>query len=181
MITPFKNNYAFGLAVETSGGRKKISHGGGIEGFNTQMSYYPDDKLAVIVLANLNGPVGDIADKLAAVAHGETVTLPNERKEITLDSKVLSRYVGAYQMPDGGPAMLIALEGNQLTSKLGPQPVVPIYPKSETMFFLKVVDAQLEFPKDDGSGKAAQLTLHRGGRDITAKRLDENEAKKLGD
>ncbi len=47
-----------------------------------------------IVLANLNGPVGDIAGKTAAVAHGETVTLPSERKEITLDSNVLSRYVG---------------------------------------------------------------------------------------
>ena len=70
----------------------------------------PDDKLAVVVLANLNGPAaGDIADKLAAVARGEAVTLTSERKEITLDSNVLMRYVGAYQMPDGGPAMLIAL------------------------------------------------------------------------
>jgi CubicO group peptidase (beta-lactamase class C family) len=33
MTTPFKNNCAFGLGVENSGGRKKISHGGGIEGF----------------------------------------------------------------------------------------------------------------------------------------------------
>lgn len=182
MTTPFKNNYAFGLGVETSGGRKKISHGGGIEGFNTQLAYYPDDKLAVVVLANLNGSaVGDIADKLAAVARGETVTLPGERKEITLDSKVLSRYVGAYQMADGGPAMLIALGGNQLTSKLGTQPAVPIFPQSVTMFFLKVVDAQIEFPKDDGSGKAGQLTLHQNGREMTAKRLDDAEAKKLAD
>ena len=40
---------------------------------------------------------------------GERVTLPGERQEITLDSKMLSRYVGAYQMPDAGPVMLIAL------------------------------------------------------------------------
>jgi CubicO group peptidase (beta-lactamase class C family) len=181
MTMPFKNNYAFGLAVETSGGRKKISHGGGIEGFNTQVTHYPDEKLTVIVLANLNGPAGDIADKLAAVVHGETVTLPSERKEITLDSRVLSRYVGAYQMPDGGPAMLIALDGSQLTSRLGTQPVIPMFPQSETMFFVKVVDAQIEFPKDDGSGKAIQLTLHQNGRDMTAKRLDDGEAKKLAD
>ncbi len=32
MTTPFKNNYAFGLMVETVGGHKKIFHGGGIEG-----------------------------------------------------------------------------------------------------------------------------------------------------
>jgi CubicO group peptidase (beta-lactamase class C family) len=182
MITPFKNNYAFGLMIETAGGHKKISHGGGIEGFNTELTYYPDDKLTVVALANLNGPAaGDIAGKLAALARGETVTLPGERKEITLDSKALSRYAGAYQMPDGGPVMLIALDGNQLTGKLGGQPALPIFPQSETMFFLKVVDAQIEFPKDDGSGRASQLTLHQGGRDMTAKRLDDAEARKIAD
>jgi CubicO group peptidase (beta-lactamase class C family) len=182
MTTPFKNNYAFGLMIETAGGHKKISHGGGIEGFNTELTYYPDDKLTVVALANLNGPAaGDIAGKLAALARGETVTLPGERKEITLDSKVLSRYPGAYQMPDGGPVMLIASDGNQLTGKLGGQPALPIFPQSETMFFLKVVDAQIEFPKDDGSGRASQLILHQGGRDMTAKRLDDAEAKKIAD
>jgi CubicO group peptidase (beta-lactamase class C family) len=182
MTTPFKNNYAFGLGVETSGGRKKISHGGGIEGFNTQLAYYPEDKLTVAVLANLNGPaVGDIADKLAAIARGETVILPSERKEITLDSKVLSRYVGAYQMPGSGPAMLIALDGNQLTSKLGAQPPLPIFAQSETMFFAKAVDAQVEFPQNDRSGKASQLILRQNGRATTAMRLDDAQAQKLAD
>jgi CubicO group peptidase (beta-lactamase class C family) len=182
MTTPFKNNYAFGLQVDTAGGHKVIEHGGGIEGFVTELEYYPDDKLTVVVLENVNGaaPPGEIAKKLAALAHGDTVKLPGERKEITLDSKVLSRYVGAYQLAQG-PAMLITLEGNQLVSKLGNQAVVPIFPESETMFFLKVVDAQIEFPKDDAEGKASQLTLHQNGRDITAKRLDEAETKRIAD
>jgi CubicO group peptidase (beta-lactamase class C family) len=184
MTTPFKNNYAFGLTVATVGGHKRISHGGGIEGFNTDLTYYPDDKLTVVVLANLNGPAGDIAAKLAAVAHGETVTLLNERKEVTLESKVLSRYVGVYRMPGGSPAgtpMVVALDGNQLTTKLGNQQPLPIFPQSETLFFLKVVDAQVEFPKDDDSGKASQLTLHQNGRDMTGPRMDDAEAKKTTD
>jgi CubicO group peptidase (beta-lactamase class C family) len=181
MTTPFKNNYAFGLQVETAGGRKVIEHGGGIEGFNTELEYYPEDKLTVAVLGNVNGPApGEIAKKLAALAHGETVKLQSERKEITLDPKVPSRYVGAYQMAPG-VAMLITLEGNQLTSKLGNQAPVPIFPESETMFFTKVVDAEIEFPKDDGQGKASQLTLHQNGRDMTAKRLDDAEAKRVAD
>jgi CubicO group peptidase (beta-lactamase class C family) len=62
MTTPFKDDYAFGLAVHSSHGHKVIEHGGGIEGFNTQVSYYPDDKLVAVVLANLNGPfAGQIA------------------------------------------------------------------------------------------------------------------------
>jgi len=136
----------------------------------------------------MNGPaVGDIAGKLAAVAHGETVTLPGERKEITLDANVLGRYVGVYRMPGGpgrrssGPPMVVALDGNQLTTKLGNQQALPVFPQSETMFFLKVVDPQIEFSKDDGSGKARQLTLHQNGRDITGQRMDDAEAKKITD
>jgi hypothetical protein len=181
MTTPFKSNYAFGLTVDSAGGRKVIEHGGGIEGFNTELAYYPDDKLTVVVLCNMNGGApGDIARKLAAQAHGETVKLMTERKEITLDPKQLSRYVGAYQM-QGGPAMLITLEGNQLVSKLGNQSPVPIFPESPTLFFLKVVDAQLEFAMDGPQGNAGQLTLHQNGRDITAKRMDDAEAKRVAD
>jgi CubicO group peptidase (beta-lactamase class C family) len=44
MTTPFKNDYAFGLQVETKAGHKVIDHGGAIEGFNTELDYYPDDK-----------------------------------------------------------------------------------------------------------------------------------------
>jgi CubicO group peptidase (beta-lactamase class C family) len=182
MTTPFKNNYAFGLGVETVGGHKVISHGGGIEGFVTELEYYPDDKLTVVVLENVTGgsPPGEIARKLAGVAHGEALTLPGERKEITLDSKVLSRYVGAYQMPGAGsPVFLITLEGNQLSGKLGNQGALPLYPESETMFFPKVVDAEIEFAKPDDRGIPAELILHQGGRDQPAKRLDDAAAKRL--
>lgn len=181
MTTPFKQNYAFGLGVDTTAGRKKISHGGGIEGFNTELEYFPDDKLTVVVLANLNGSApNEIAAKLAGLAHGEQVKLASERKEISLDARVLSRYVGAYGMAPGS-AMLITLDGNQLSSKLGAQFSLPIFPESETMFFLKAVDAQIEFPKTGPDEKASQLILHQGGRDITGKRLDDAETKRVMD
>ena len=114
----------------------------------------------------------DIAKKLTAVAHGEAVKLTGERKEITLDPAILSRYVGSYQFPFG--TMVITLENNHLMTRLGNQPQVPIFAESETMFFAKVVDAQIEFPKTNPNEKASQLILHQGGRDMTAKRADEH-------
>jgi hypothetical protein len=181
MTTPFKSDYAFGLQVRTAGGRKVIEHGGGIEGFNTDLAYYPEDKLTVVVLGNVNGQApSEIATKLAALAHGETVKLPGERKEIALDPKLLSRYVGAYQMAQG-PAMLVTLEGNQLVCQLGNQAPLPIFPESETLFFPKVVDAEIEFSKDDGQAPASQLTLHQNGRDMMARRLDDAGAKRVTD
>jgi len=182
MTTPFKNNYAFGLGVTAEGGHKVISHGGGIQGFVTELEYYPGDKLTVVVLENVTGavPPAEIAKKLAALAHGENVTLQSERKEMTLDPKVLSRYVGAYQMSPNA-SMLITLEGSQLMSKMTGQGSVPIFPQSETLFFAKGIDAQIEFPKDDGQAKASQMTLHQNGRDMTAKRMDDAEFQRIAD
>ena len=42
---------------------------------------------------------------------------------------------------------------------------LPIFPQSETMFFLKVVDAQIEFATDGSS-----LVLHQNGRSTKASR-----------
>jgi CubicO group peptidase (beta-lactamase class C family) len=163
MTTPFKANYAFGLAVSDSNGRKKIEHGGGIEGFNTELAYWPGDQLTVVVLSNLNGNApGEIANQLAAVVHGEKVILTSERKEITLSRDVLQAYVGAYEVAPK-VEMVITLAGDHLESQLGTQPKVPIFAESPTSFFLKVVDAQLDFSKD-ASGKVTGVTLHQNGQ-----------------
>ena len=103
MTTPFKDDYALGVVVQTASGRKVIQHGGGIDGFNTYLAYYPDDKLTVAVLANVNGQTPtQIAGKLADLAHGGVVKLTSERKEIALPAATLARYVGTYQMPGAG-------------------------------------------------------------------------------
>jgi len=70
MTTPFMNEYALGLSVHNApNGEKIITHGGGIYGFNSQLTYVPADKLAVIVLGNLNGPAARlIAGQLTDIA-----------------------------------------------------------------------------------------------------------------
>ncbi len=170
MTTPFKQDYAFGLQVRQVNGRKEIEHGGGIEGFNTELAYWPDDQLIVIVLGNLNGGAPDeIAGALAATIHGEKVTLPSERKEIKLSPAALKQYVGDYQLAPGA-VLSVTLEGDHLETQLTGQQRIPIFAESENRFFLKVVDAQLEFTKD-ASGKVTQVILHQGGRDMPGKKI----------
>src|SRR5215469_1639587 len=164
MTTPFKEDYAFGLGVRTVNGHKVISHGGGIEGFNTSLAYYPDDKLVVAVLGNLNGGApGEITDKLAAIVHGEPVVLPTERKEITVSPKVLAQYVGTYELAPNF-TLTTTVEGDHLMTQATGQSKLELYAESETRFFLKVVDAQVEFFKND-KGEVTHLVLHQGGRD----------------
>jgi CubicO group peptidase (beta-lactamase class C family) len=171
MTTPYKENYGCGLMITTAKGHLQYEHGGGIEGFNTEMAYYPDDKLIVIALANLNGGApGDIAGKLAAVVHGEKVVLQSERKEIKVPHETLAKYVGSYELAPG-IFITVSLDGDQFFTQLTGQPKFEVFAETEKDFFLKVVDAQLTFEMD-GQGKVTDLVLHQNGRDQTAKRSE---------
>lgn len=172
MITPFKNDYGCGLTITTVNGHKRIEHGGGIQGFNAELVYWPDEHMTVVVLANLNGSApSDIAADVAATVHGEKVTLPTERKEITLTPEQLKPFVGRYSLtPEVN--VDITLDGNQLQTQLTGQPKFPLFAESPTSFFLKVVEAEVKFDKN-ASGKVTQLTIHQGGRDTVAKKVSD--------
>ena len=72
MTTPFKSDYACGLHVNRVNGHLMIEHDGNNIGYNADMVYYPEERIAVIVLANLNGTVtGEMTKALAAVALGK--------------------------------------------------------------------------------------------------------------
>ena len=74
------------------------------------------------------------------------------------------------------------LEDNQLVLRLANQPAIPIFPESKTMFFLKVVDAQLEFGKDDAQEGPAGVDLSiRRPQPLRSTRLDDAQAKLVVD
>jgi hypothetical protein len=180
MTAPFKNNYAYGLEVHTAGGRKVIEHTGRIEGFSTVLTYYPEDKRTVIVLENVVGavPPAEISGKLAAVSHGESAEVERERKEITLDSTALSRYVGTYRTASG-VNLLVSLDEDQLRFKLGNDRALAIFPEAHSVFFTKVAGPDIEFTKDDDRGRPMALVLHQNGRDTSAERMDDAELKRI--
>jgi len=171
MTTPVKVDYGYGLIIATGkDGHKIISHGGGIEGFNTYLMYFPDDQLTVAVLANMNSRAPQtLAARLAAVAHGETVVLASERKAIAVSAKVLSDYVGNYKTPNPNFSIAITLHGDQLMTQATGQGKLPLFAESESKFFLKVVDAQVEFFRD-ATGKVTHLVLYQNGRELKATR-----------
>jgi CubicO group peptidase (beta-lactamase class C family) len=171
MTTPFKNNYAFGLEVHSVGGHEVIEHNGGIEGFNTLLAYYPEDKLTVVVLANVNGSApGDIGRDLATVAYGGNVLLPSERKEVQVDPKILDGYVGSYQLAPNF-ILTITREGDGLFLQATHQPKFAIFPESDHDFFARAIDVQITFVTDK-QGRATELILHQGGVDQHAVRVE---------
>jgi hypothetical protein len=174
MFTAFKNDYAYGWAVPnpspTTFGRKFVQHGGGINGFATMLIRLPDENLTAIVLANSSqAPAGRIAKDLVAIMLGEPYTVAVERTTAKIDPKILDGLVGVYEIV---PAfqMTVTREGDQLYMQATKQPKFPLFPESETKFFLKVVDAQVTFVKDD-TGAVAHLILHQLGKEQKARKM----------
>jgi len=169
MFTPFKDKYAYGWAIDDRKGHKQIGHGGGINGFATDFERYPEDDVCVVVLCNvLPANPGKVTRDLAGIVFGETVALPRVRVVAKVDPKIYDDYVGKYQL---APTFVLTVtrDGDRIMTQATGQEKVEIFPESETKFFLKVVDAQVTFVKEDG--KVAHLILHQNGRDMKAQRV----------
>jgi serine-type D-Ala-D-Ala carboxypeptidase/endopeptidase len=89
-----------------------------------------------------------------------------ERKEITVSPSILAQYPGTYELQPGFD-LVVTLEGSNLMTQATGQGKVQVFPETETKFFLKVTDAQIEFFKDS-KGAVTYLVLHQGPAEIKA-------------
>ena len=89
--------------------------------------------------------------------------------EIDVDENILETYVGEYEL---GPNFILTVsrEKNQLITQATGQGKIEIFAETETKFFVKVMDAQLEFIRNV-SGKVEKLILTQGGRKMDAKKI----------
>lgn len=95
--------------------------------------------------------------------------IPVGRQEIELATNVFDQYVGEYEL---APGFIITIwrEDKKFKAQATGQPAFDIYAESETKFFLRVVDAQVEFKKDD-AGKVVGMTLLQNGNQVPGKKI----------
>ena len=94
---------------------------------------------------------------------------PAARKAITLAEDRLDRMLGVYEL-EPGFRLTVTREGMQLFMEATGQGRAAAFAESETKFFFKVVDAQIEFAIGE-DGRASVLTLFQGGGAMPAKRV----------
>lgn len=92
-------------------------------------------------------------------------------KEIIIDEDILASYVGNYELAPGF-ILSVTRDGNQMSAQATGQPQFPIFPKSETVFYLKVVEAQLTFNRSDDN-KVESVTLLQAGQTLIGPKLNE--------
>lgn len=156
--------------VRTSGGQVTMQRSGRppmlLQAFAKDQFYLPnstatflferDEKGAVKQVTLLNDEVRQVSMKTAS-----TVV---ERAQLTLPPEKLDAMVGRYELK---PGFVIELSrvGSAFFGQATGQPKFQLHAESDTMFYVKEVDAQLRIDS------AEQITLLQGGQAIPGKRL----------
>jgi D-alanyl-D-alanine carboxypeptidase len=170
MITPegaaSASAYGYGLVMDTLGGRRRVQHGGGINGFNSMLQYYPAETLSVAVLANTNGPWADrVANNIARAALGiPLVPSPPRLANLPTTADERARFGGNYRLalPNGRTLNLRIFEREgQLWMQGEGQPEVPLRYQGHSSFGASF-DRSLRLTFAPGT-PSPKITLLQGG------------------
>jgi CubicO group peptidase (beta-lactamase class C family) len=171
IFTPFKDGYAYGWMIQDFRGHKLQMHRGGIQGFSTVINRFPNEDLTIIILKNVDNYKLFADNKIAsAIMLNEKYSLPVERKAIVVDGKIYNKLSGNYEL-EPGFVMSVTTAENKIYVQATGQPKIELYPESEYKYFSKLVDAQLEFLKDD-KGNIQSLNLYQGGQTMNGKKVN---------
>ena len=147
MFTPFKNEYGLGWKVTTQFDRRVFNHNGGTHGFTSHVARYPDDRLLIVVLSNMEKDTEQgLACDLAEIVFGLN------QKPIQLDKEVLGKYVGEYAFPNG-PGAQIKLVGSNLVYE-GNSGSYTMVPLARDLFRLESFGGmRIRFVFDNGAAR----------------------------
>jgi len=164
--------YGYGLMFNKFRGTDIIGHGGGLQGFVTQLSYYPKEKLTVVMFSNTAEPeVNFDPNKVAEAFLWDKMEKQASYAEAVVKPTNLQIFTGRFDLMRSA-VITITTENNKLFAQLTGQPKFEIFPMSEYEFFWKVVDARLKFIKDE-KGEITQAILFQNGQEMKANKLPE--------
>ncbi|MDP9042442.1 MAG: serine hydrolase, partial [Bacteroidota bacterium] len=171
-LTPYGNEHAaLGVFLDNLDSTKYFQHGGANEGFRCQYfgSLSGGNGLVIMVNSDNGAIIAEIVNSIAKVYHMKGLFRSIIRKKISVDSTVLQQYVGSYSFSSQA-TVTVTREGSNLFVQLTGQPKFQIYPESKTKFFLTVVDAEIEFIRDD-TGQISKAILYQNGEVHDAPRI----------
>lgn len=172
-ITPYdgkKDGAALGVFIEDNNGVRYFGHGGANQGFRS--GYYGSLEGGNGLVIMVNSDNGQIIQELMnSIARVYGFSGLDKSREITLASVTeadLQPYLGRYEL---SPGLILSItnQGNRLFAQATGQDNVEVFPESINQFFYKIIDARMEFIKDD-SGKVSRMIFTQGQK-INAKKL----------
>lgn len=163
MMTPILGVCGLGVFMQSISDEKYFSHGGANEGFRCHYTASLEGGNGVVVMVNSDNDkiLQEIMNSVATVYHWKDFYTPSIHNLVKVSDDLLDRYVGNYQF---SPTFKIFITHEQhgLKAQATNQSKLDLFAEDQNKFFLKAVEAQMEFIKDE-SGNITKLILRQGG------------------
>ena len=168
--TPVKNRYGYGWIIDSVEGKRRVSHGGGIHGFVTNISRIPEDDICIVLLSNASDPsISEIAKSIFAILYGKEYELPKERIAIKLPEEKLKEYEGEYEVRKDLKVIISLKDGELVAAPTGQRTDI-LYVEKEDFLFSKSANIQLAFTRNDKK-EIDGFILHQNGAKIPCKKI----------
>jgi CubicO group peptidase (beta-lactamase class C family)/ketosteroid isomerase-like protein len=175
------NTWGLGWGLQTTDEGTSFWHWGDQGIFMCYTVAFKDQKLGLVYFTNSkNGlairnelvyrTIGGRHPAFSWAHYDSYQVLDFPKVDTTVDVGIYDDYVGQYAYA----ILTVTREGDRVFAQLTGQPKFEIFPKSETEFFWKVVDAQVEFVKDD-EGKVTHALHDQGGIELTRPKIKDTD------
>jgi D-alanyl-D-alanine carboxypeptidase len=161
-MSTIKDNFGMGIFQVPFYDKKGLGHTGGIDGFGSVVSYFPENKLAIALTSN--GILYKNNDVLIAVLsnyYGRPFVLPTFNT-IELKTEDLDKYLGEYSSSDIPLKITITKDNSKLFAQATGQAAFPLDATEKDTFVFLTAGIKMEFKSIDN-----QFVLNQGGRKFT--------------
>jgi len=136
-------------------------HGGGIDGFASNLIYFPEDNLTLAYCTNGQVyPVNDILTGVLSIYHNMEYSIPKfiPKPVITLKTEELDKYLGEYSSTQIPLKIIITKDKSTLFAQATGQSAFPLEAIDKDKFQFEQAGIEMEFNTDK-----SEFTLKQGG------------------
>lgn len=154
-----KDNYGMGLFQIPFYDKKSFGHTGGIDGFRSVVSFFPDNKLSIALTSNgMLYNNNDIIIAALSCYYGKPFDIPTF-KTIELKTEDLDKYLGEYSSAEIPLKLTITKDNLKLFAQATGQSAFPLDPTENDKFEFMAAGIKIEFKPVEN-----QMILNQGGK-----------------
>ena len=153
-----KDGYGMGMFQIPFGGKTAYGHGGGIDGFASNLAYFPDEGLAIAYCTNGQVyPMNDILIGVLSIYFNKAYSIP-KFNSLILKTEDLDNYLGVYSSLQIPLKITVTKDHTMLIAQATGQSSFPLEAIEKDMFKFDAAGVKMEF-----NPSKSEMTLKQGG------------------
>jgi len=145
LMKTMRDNYGMGMFAISFDGKRGYEHNGGIDGFTSRLSYFPQEKLAICYTSNgVRYTTFDLVNGALSIYFNKPFKIP-EFKTITLTTAELDKYVGNYSSTQISLKITVTKNNTTLFAQAAGYSLLPLEAKGSDKFVYATANITLQF------------------------------------